>query len=65
MVVWRAGPHRLEGFLDYIVDTPVRGFVYEEGEGAELVETAGATHRMPVAVAPPDGLVGAVGQVLG
>lgn len=65
VVVWRAGPDRLEGFLDYIVDTPVRGFVYQDEEGAALVLAAGARHRMPVAVAAPDGLVSAVARVLG
>ncbi|OJU83510.1 MAG: hypothetical protein BGO11_13395 [Solirubrobacterales bacterium 70-9] len=52
------GP-RLEGLLERLVDTPVRGFVYEgvgtvDAEalrgGAELVRRAGETWRIPVAV---------------
>jgi uncharacterized protein YbjT (DUF2867 family) len=52
------GP-RLEGLLERLVDTPVRGFLYEgagtvdpkllEG-GAELVRNAERTWRIPVAV---------------
>jgi uncharacterized protein YbjT (DUF2867 family) len=52
------GP-RLEGLLERLVDTPVRGFLYEgagtvdkrllEG-GAELVRNAQRTWRIPVAV---------------
>jgi uncharacterized protein YbjT (DUF2867 family) len=52
------GP-RLEGLLERLVDTPVRGFIYEgagtvdaqllEG-GAELVHRAQQTWRIPVAV---------------
>jgi len=50
---------RLEGLLERLVDTPVRGIVYEaagsvEAEalerGAELVRRAGETWRIPVAV---------------
>jgi len=58
------GP-RLERVLERIVDTPVRGFVYEAagsapGEalaaGAELVAAAGERWRIPVAVVdtPPE-----------
>lgn len=61
------GP-RLERLLEHLVDTPVRGVVYEaagsveaallEG-GAEIVRAVGETWRIPVAVveqppAPPD-----------
>jgi hypothetical protein len=52
------GP-RLEGLLERLVDTPVRGFLYE-GVGtvdaklldgaAEIVRRAGQTWRIPVAV---------------
>ena len=54
---------RLERLLEHLVDTPVRGFVYEgagsvEPEllaaGAELVRTAGRTWRIPVAVVAAD-----------
>jgi uncharacterized protein YbjT (DUF2867 family) len=53
------GP-RLEGLLERLVDTPVRGIVYEAagsvetemlGRGAELVRQAGRTWRIPVAIA--------------
>jgi uncharacterized protein YbjT (DUF2867 family) len=52
------GP-RLEGLLERLVDTPVRGFVYEGAgtvdakvlaAGAELVQRAADTWRIPVAV---------------
>lgn len=52
------GP-RLERLLEKVVDTPVRGVVYEAvgsvdpvllEAGAELVETAARTWRIPVAV---------------
>jgi uncharacterized protein YbjT (DUF2867 family) len=51
--------HRLEGLLERLVDTPVRGFLYEgvgtvdpkllEG-GADLVRNAERTWRIPIAV---------------
>jgi nucleoside-diphosphate-sugar epimerase len=45
---------RLESMLEYIVDTPVRGFVYETGgrdrEGIALVELAATTYAMPVGI---------------
>jgi len=52
------GP-RLEGLLERLVDTPVRGFLYEGAgtvdaklleEGAAIVHRAGQTWRIPVAV---------------
>jgi hypothetical protein len=52
------GP-RLRSLLERLVDTPVRGFVYEAGgsvgpgllaAGAAITEQAGATYRMRVAV---------------
>jgi uncharacterized protein YbjT (DUF2867 family) len=52
------GP-RLERLMEHLVDTPVRGFVYEGsgsvdsgllGTGAEIVRAAGRTWRIPVAV---------------
>lgn len=52
------GP-RLEGLLERLVDTPVRGFVYEGAGsvdpellagGAELARNAQSTWRIPVAV---------------
>lgn len=57
---------RLARFLEEVVDTPVRGFVYERGgeagaahgeRGAEIVREAGARWRIPyeiVAADPPD-----------
>jgi uncharacterized protein YbjT (DUF2867 family) len=57
------GP-KLERLLERLVDTPVRGFVYE-GEGSVdsrhlaagkgAVETAAATWRIPIAVTGSDG----------
>jgi uncharacterized protein YbjT (DUF2867 family) len=53
------GP-RLERWLEHLVDTPLRGFVYEArgsvdpallASGAELVRSAGRTWHIPVAVA--------------
>jgi uncharacterized protein YbjT (DUF2867 family) len=52
------GP-RLEGLLERLVDTPVRGFLYEGAGtvdpkllagGAEIVKRAGQTWRIPVAL---------------
>ena len=44
------GP-RLERLLEHLVDTPVRGVVYEGTEsGAEIVRAAGRTWRIPVEV---------------
>jgi uncharacterized protein YbjT (DUF2867 family) len=54
---------RLERLLEHLVDTPVRGFVYEGAgsvepgllaAGAELVRSAGRTWRIPVAVVEAD-----------
>ena len=56
------GP-RLQSLLGKIVDTPVRGLVYEAGgpacddllrRGAALVGAAGETYRMPVRVVEED-----------
>jgi uncharacterized protein YbjT (DUF2867 family) len=53
------GP-RLERLLEHLVDTPLRGFVYEGvgsvepgllEAGAEIVRVAGRTWRIPVAIA--------------
>ena len=55
---------RLSSLLEKLVDSGVRGFVYEDGPGADLVREAGERWRMPVAVARPDGLVEAVEFVL-
>ncbi|MBN1527781.1 MAG: hypothetical protein JW895_01890 [Thermoleophilaceae bacterium] len=41
---------RLRTVLEHIVDTPVRGLVYEGGPGAQLVRDAGERRRMPVRV---------------
>ena len=67
----RAALHgdRLGALLEYLVDTPVRGFVYERSAahpgGEQLVERAGATFRLPTAVIAPDAdLAGAVERVL-
>lgn len=42
------GP-RLERLMEHLVETPVRGVLYEgTGEGAEVVRAAGRTWRIPV-----------------
>ncbi len=62
-----AGIHgdRLERLLERLVDTPVRGFVYEAAgsvppallaQGREAVEAAAATWRIPVAILTADPL---------
>jgi uncharacterized protein YbjT (DUF2867 family) len=44
------GP-RLERLLEHLVETPVRGVLYEgTGAGAEIVRAAGRTWRIPVDV---------------
>jgi len=54
---------RLERLMEHLVDTPVRGFVYEGAgsadpellaAGAEIVRVAGRTWRIPVAVVEAD-----------
>jgi nucleoside-diphosphate-sugar epimerase len=45
---------RLRSLLEKLVDTPVRGFVYEDGGGARIVQRAEATFRLPVAVVGED-----------
>src|SRR5438876_9835629 len=39
-VCWLVGSVRLESLLERLVDTPVRGFVYEGRTGAALVRAA-------------------------
>ena len=60
---------RLESLVEYLVDTPVRGSVYERAaaypRGEEIVARASDTFRIPCAViSPGDDLGGAVAQVL-
>ena len=46
------GP-RLERLMEHLVETPVRGVVYEGTEaGAEVVQAASRTWRIPVAISP-------------
>ena len=46
------GP-RLERLMEHLVETPVRGVLYEGTEaGARVVETASRTWRIPTAIAP-------------
>ncbi|MGN6816912.1 MAG: hypothetical protein ACTHK3_12650 [Solirubrobacterales bacterium] len=45
---------RLERLMEHLVDTPVRGVVYEgTEEGATVVRAAERTWRIPVATIPP------------
>ena len=46
---------RLAMLLERLVDTPVRGFVYEAGGGAEAVQRAHATWNIPVALIEGEG----------
>jgi hypothetical protein len=47
------GP-RLQSLLEKLVDTPVRGFVYEgTAQGAAIARAAEETFRIPVAVLDP------------
>jgi uncharacterized protein YbjT (DUF2867 family) len=59
------GP-RLERLMEHLVETPVRGVVYEgTREGEEVVQAAARTWRIPVAlVAAEDDLAAAVQTVL-
>jgi uncharacterized protein YbjT (DUF2867 family) len=46
------GP-RLERLMEHLVETPVRGVLYEGTEaGAEVVRTAARTWRIPVTISP-------------
>ena len=61
---------RLQSLVEYLVDTPVRGLVYERSSdhprGEEVVARASETFKIPcVVVSPGDDLAKAVGQVLG
>ena len=67
----RASLHgdRLAALLEYLVDTPVRGFVYERSEehpaGEEIVKRANATFRLPsVVIGPGDDLAEALSGLL-
>ena len=60
---------RLAALLEYLVDTPVRGFVYERSAehpaGEEIVARANATFHLPTAViARGDDVGEAVARVL-
>ena len=59
------GP-RLERLMEHLVETPVRGVVYEgTKEGEEVVQAAARTWRIPVEiVAPGDDLAAAVKAIL-
>jgi uncharacterized protein YbjT (DUF2867 family) len=47
------GP-RLERLMEHLVETPVRGVLYEgTGEGTEVVQAAGRTWRIPVRTISP------------
>jgi hypothetical protein len=60
---------RLASLVEYLVDTPVRGLVYERSAdhpgGEEIVARARTTFRIPCAVVSPgDDLAEAVSEVL-
>jgi hypothetical protein len=61
---------RLASLVEYLVDTPVRGLVYERSSdhprGEQIVAGARETFRIPcVVISPGDDLGAAVAQVLG
>ena len=61
---------RLESLVEYLVDTPVRGLIYERSSahprGEQVVARAREKFRIPcVVVSPGDDLGEAVGRVLG
>ena len=77
VVCWlfgESGSERLHGdtlaaLLEYLVDTPVRGLVYERSDahprGASIVAHARETFRLhSVVISPGDDLAGAVAGVL-
>lgn len=45
---------RLERLLERVVDSPVRGFVYEAGPGAQLVSEASDRWRIPTRLIEAD-----------
>jgi uncharacterized protein YbjT (DUF2867 family) len=58
------GP-RLERLMEHLVETPVRGVVYEgTEEGGEIVQTAARTWRIPVTLLGQDDPVETVKTVL-
>lgn len=59
---------RLEAMLGQIVDTTVRGFVYEGSTGAAVVRAWGAVHSVPCRVVPvavPGAARAAIEELLG
>ena len=55
---------RLASLLEALVDTPVRGFVYEGGPGEAVVRRAADTWRIPVEVGAGEDLRAAVARLL-
>jgi hypothetical protein len=58
---------RLEMLLERLIDTTVRGFVYEDGPGRELVASKCGYNEIPYAVVPhePAAIRAAIDGVLG
>jgi uncharacterized protein YbjT (DUF2867 family) len=54
VVCWLISRGPLESLLERLVDTPVRGFVHERGEGAALVRAASERWRIPVEIIDED-----------
>jgi hypothetical protein len=54
VLAWLAGSSRLETLLERLVDTPIRGLVYDGAEGAPLVRAASARWHIPVEVVEED-----------
>jgi hypothetical protein len=54
VVSWLVVGGPLQTLLERLVDTPVRGFVYEGGEGASVVRAASERWRIPVEIVDED-----------
>ena len=54
VVCWLVPRGPLGTFLERVVDTPVRGFVYDGSDGAALVRSASERWRIPVEIIEED-----------
>ena len=54
VLCWLISGDRLPSLVAKLIDTPVRGLVYEAGDGAEGVREACDSHRIPLAVIDRD-----------
>ncbi|HEY1356915.1 MAG TPA: hypothetical protein VGF21_01290 [Thermoleophilaceae bacterium] len=54
VLAWLAGSARLETLLERLVDTPVRGLLYDGAEGSALVRAASERWSIPARVIEDD-----------